>query len=258
MTPQRAAVVMTVHALASDGSASGGLRALASPEALRAAALLEAGQLAAGLRHLGVDPALGKMAELWPKALGPALARLESLPSTFHFRVQLGQTLVQFTLVAIVQVIVSLVLSRKAMPSLESTWWSQEATLLGAGLFTLTCVPFIIWVMWGAVGWQRLPGWGRHFARAKEAALAAAVSETHAPEQVRANLMSGFRVLRAHGGAISTDFDDIFHSARIDALRAQDRFLTAFRVIGFTFLTVSAAAMAMGIYGRLPQLMDIK
>ena len=132
MTPQRAAMVMTVHAISHDGSAAGGLRALASPEALRAAALLEAGQLAAGLLQLGVDPALGKTAELWPKSLGPALARFESLPSTFHFRIQLGQTLVQFSLVAIVQIIVGSLLSKRAMPSLQTTWWSEEATVAGA------------------------------------------------------------------------------------------------------------------------------
>lgn len=257
MRAERAAVLLTASALSRDLSMSAALRALSSAPAHRAAAAIDAGKLAEGLGHLRLDPGLAALAVRWPKALGPALRRFDRLPAVNHFRLHLAETLGYFFVVLMVQLAANAVLALKVLPTFSKMDPSVVLWLdlpqLAVELVTLLLIPLGLWVTMGASGWARLPGWGRHLARAREAAQAAALVEAGAPDDVRAEVTKRFGVLRSPS-ASPLDLDAQFEGACVDAERALQRFLIAIRVAGFTLLTLLALAMVLSVFATLSRL----
>lgn len=256
MTPRRAALVLAAHALSREEPVSARLRSLPFPAAHQAAGQLDAGHLAAGLRHLGVEEGLGRVAARWPKALAPALRRLDSLPSVLQFRIHLAETLGYLGLVLMVQLAVNTVLKLKVLGIFHYMGVTElfvDLSQLIIGVVSLLMIPVGLWILLGASGWARLPGWGRHLARASEAAQASALLESGAPEDVRAAAAQDFRVLRSPASS-SADLEELFLDARSDAERSMIRFLVAVRVAGFTLVTLLALAIVLSIYGTVARL----
>jgi hypothetical protein len=256
VTPRRAALLLTAHALSRQEPVSERLRSLPFPEARQAASEMDAGRLAGGLRFLGVDEGLGGVVARWPRALGPALRRLDSLPSVFLFRVHLAQTLGYFGLVLLVQLAVNAVLKAKVLGVFHHMGGTDlfiDLSQAVIGLVFLVLLPVGLWVALGASGWARLPGWGRHLARASQAAAAAALVEAGAPEDVRAAARQDFRLLPTPASS-AADLEELFLEARAQAERALTRFLVAVRVVGFTLLTLLALAIVLSVLGTVARL----
>lgn len=258
MTPQRAALLAVTDGLSRDLPVGPGLRALSAPVATAAALASEQGALARALDLLSVDAELGAVMAAWPKAARPLLARWEQLPSRKGFALRLALTLFYLGLVLGLQLVVVAVLDAKVVPVLEALGrdFSRSPLLdllpLAEGL-VLLLFPVGLWLALGASGWKRLPGWGRHLQLAKEAALAAALCEAGAPEDVRASVQRDFLFLKdpVHG---ARELDVLFVEARADAERALERSLVATRLVGMALLSLLALATLLAVLGSISRL----
>jgi hypothetical protein len=260
VTPRRAATLIAVDALAHGLPVGTELREAGFAGA---AAKADAGQLAAALFELDVEPEVARVAAAWPRAAKPVLDRFESLLVTSRFRLNLLQTLGYFTLVWAVQAVVGVVLDNKVLPTLElvnsqfhSPGWG-DAQVVFHFLTMAVVAPVALWALLGASGWSRLPGWGRHLARAREAAVAAALQESEAPESVRAEVQRDFRQLNAPTLG-QVELDAVFAEARASAERAINRFLITLRVVGLSVLTFSALGTLIAVYGSIATLARLR
>lgn len=254
MRDVRAGAILVVDALSRDVAPTG-LDAL-SP---RAASNLRAGQLEQALCELELDRELARVGALWPKAGKPALARFDALPSHAHFLWRLAQTLAWVVLVLLVELAVLGVLRFKVFPVVEKMFGDfdlpamLDVVALAQGAVFALLVPVVAWVLLGASGWDRLPGWGRLLLRAKEAALGAALVETGAPEDVRAAAHRGFRTLNEPTlGAL--ELDEAYLEAKTGAEAALERFIVAVRLVSFALLSLLALGTLVGVYGSLARL----
>ena len=256
MTPQRAALLIGAQALARHQSLSEGLRGLGEPIAQSAAQALDAGKLEQALRLLGLSPSLSALVAKWPSALGPALRRFDRLPSSTPFRLHLGVTLAYLSLVLFVQQALSSVFIKKVFPVFSAMGGSGLvfADLLEA-LGGLQCclVPVIVWLLFGASGWARLPGWGRHYARAEQYAQLAALIESGAPADVRAQVLPRSAMLLQRTPSLA-ELEELFVDSCARAERASQRFLIALRVGGLTFLTALALLLSLALYTTISRL----
>lgn len=255
MTPTRAASLLLLEAVARD----------ATPTELRslhpgAARHFERGDLAASLVALGLDAELARACARWPRAGLPGLRRLEALPTGVAFVAQLTQVLAYFVLVAVLQSLVLAVLRAKVLPVLDgvagdfrNTHGLLDVLSITVSLLCLAALPLGLWLLAGASGWHRLPGWGRELRRAKEAALAAALRETDAPEDARAAVHGTFRILR-DPEAGTGELDELFYEAGAAAEAGLERFLAAARLVGLTLASLLALATLVAVYGTMARL----
>jgi hypothetical protein len=249
---------LTAEALTRDESVSERLRTLSLPAAREAAREFDAGALATGLRHLGLDPRLGRLVARWPKTLGPALRRFDQLPPLNQFRVHLAETVGYLGLVLLVQLIVKAALSAKVLPVFEKMGGGGvlfvDLSQVVSTLLMWLLLPLGLWVFLGASGSPRLPGWGRQFERARAAAAVSALVEAGAPDDVRAEALREFVPLGSPP-ASAPELEELFLDASADTERALNRFLLQVRVVGFTLVTVQALVIVLSVYGfvaRLP------
>lgn len=252
MRADRAGALIVVDALAR-GVPAGDRLDVVHP---RAASYLREGHLENALRELQLDPALARVCAAWPKAGKPALARFDALPSRVRFTTQLSQTLAYLAVVLLVELTVTGLLRSKVFLVIETMGRDfhvsgmLDVVAVAQGLVFLLLVPFLAWVLLGAVGWDRLPGWARQLRRAKEAALGAALADSGAPEDVRAAAHRDFRTLHEPGlGAL--ELDELYFESKAGAEAALERFLVAVRVVGFSLLTLLALGLLLGVYGSL-------
>ncbi|MDP2269509.1 MAG: hypothetical protein Q8K32_02185 [Archangium sp.] len=249
MTPLRAALLLSAEALALNQPLGETLRRLGHR---RAADEVDSGALASGLRTLGLEKNLAVLVSLWPASLGPTLRRFDQLPSINQFRLLLGETLAWFTLVLLVQLSISLVLVHKVLPALVGMGagraeWLQYAPH-GVSLLLVLLGCFAVWALVGASDWTRLPGWGQHVQRAREAAQLAALFESAAPEDVRAQAIQRFVALR-DPSLMAGELDELFLDACASAEVGSTRFLSALRAGGYLLLTLLALALVVAVYG---------
>ncbi|MFZ5439871.1 MAG: hypothetical protein ACOZQL_07665 [Myxococcota bacterium] len=197
------------------------------------------------------------MCSLWPKAGRAALRRLDLLPSRAHLTARVAQTLGYLALLLGVQLVVLAVLRAKVLPILSAMQTDLHREFdplpLVVAVCALASVPLLAWAGLGAAGWSRLPGWGRELLRAKEAALAAALAERAAPEDVRAVAHRRFRTLNQPDVG-SLEFDELFHASRARGEQKLSRFLVSLRVVGITFASLIGLATLVSVYGTIARL----
>lgn len=235
---------------------SEGLRSLGDPVARAAAQALDAGRLEHALRLIGLAPSLGALVTRWPSALAPALRRFDRLPSATPFRLHLGVTLAYFAMVLFVQQAVSAVFMKKVMPVFSQMGGSSGVFFdLLEALGGLQCclVPVVIWLVFGAAGWARLPGWGRHYARAQQYAQLAALLESGAPDDVRAQVLPRSGSLLQAAPSVA-ELDELFLDACARAERASERFVVSLRVGGLLILTTLALLLGLSLYTTISRL----
>ncbi len=247
------------HALAEERPLGPLLRALPSPRARRAAARAEAGDLADALDVLDLPADLVALATAWPGALRPAQRRLAAIPSTRLLQLPLVETLLYVGGLAGLQWMVFLLVELKIEPTLHEMGVEMGhdlgvGQLMQFGLIPLGVLAAVVLVLLGIlVGVPdpaRLPGWGAHLRRAREAALAAALAEAGAPLEIRTALAADFRRLRMFDGS-AAELDLVATQALSDTSAAHQRLVAAVRVVGFSVLALVAVLITAGIYGAI-------
>lgn len=260
MTPQSAATVLVADALERGLPIDDGLSSVRGIPRIEVAA--KRGDVSEVLKRLSVDELLIQVAQLWPRAFAPALRRCEALPGSARFSVHVLQTASYVFFLALVQVAIGAVLTKKVYPVLEAmgrdygTPSALAVSMTTAAVFALGMVPLVVWLAAGATGWERLPGWGRELRRAKEAAIAAAVLESQPPDDVRLQFYARVKWL---GDATldPVDLSLLAEQAAVDAERALARFLTAARFVSLGLLTLNAFGMLASVYVTLAHLSGV-
>lgn len=259
MTPVEAASWVVADALENDRNLREALEPL--PVSRQIVHLASGPQLRRLVSALALGEDVAALTEKWPRVLAPALRRLEQLPQRFRFRLHLAQTLVYLTLVAILQAIVISIVTVKVFPVFERMGVDLEAPVDMLDWFSLTvgaslclALPVGLWLVSGAVGWDRLPGWGRSLARAREASLAAALLESRPPDDVRLAWLGRARWV-GEPSLAQVDLDALALESSAAAERAMWGFLTRVRVVGLGVLTLNALGLLASVYAfvaRLP------
>lgn len=257
MRPADAALMLVADSLARDLPANAQLTELSLPRPMLTAA--SSGTLPPLLHELRVEPDVAALAKVWPRALAPALRRVERLPNTFVFQLHLAQTAAYLFFVGVLQLAVTAVLSLKVFPVFEAMGDTMGSTdlfdLMGTTsfFFALGALPVIAWVALGLPGWRRMPGWGRDYARAREATLAAALLEAGAPDDVRSAWLKQGRLVRESTQA-EGDLDAVARDAAVSVEQRMARFVATVRVLGLSLLTLNAAGVLVTVYSTLTRL----
>jgi len=262
MKPRRLATLLVGNALAEGTSVGDTLREAGLPGALGAAQEAEAGRLGSALRRLYLGEELAVLAEEWPAAVRPADRRLSRIPPALVMLAPLIQALGYLLSIGFLQWVLLRMLATKVQPTLwmlnsdlgaarDHTWMLQLAEAVLIAVLLGTVVLGAITIGLALVG--RLPGWGGHRQRAREAAVAASLDETAAPEEARRRVLAGFRLL--HGGQGSTaDLDRVFAAALTRADVAQRRLVSAVRAVGLVGLMLVALLTTAGLYLTIAQM----
>lgn len=264
MNPRRLATLIAEVSLAEDRPLVDELRKVPAAFGSAAASAAAAGDLSRALSLAGFDRDLAAVGAVWPRAVRQASSFLDRLPSTARLYLPLFQTAAYFLFIAFIQMMCLLILSRKVLPVMGVIardhrldvphFW--EATL---ALFIIGTIALIGFAALGASGWRRLPGWGRHLGRARDASLIAALVQTHAPSEV---VNSWVRKATTLGdlseGALSEDLLTIAADSGARAERAMLRFVTTVRIVGFGLLTLLAFGVTLSTYVFIARLAFIE
>ncbi len=252
MKPKRARQLLLGHALAEGTSVEAAIRESGAPFRGEDLLLAQAGRLEDALLRMGFDAPEARLAAAWPACLRPAQRRLASLPSPRGLQAQLLQVLVYVIWLLTAQAILLSVLVTKVVPTLAAME-TELGEVLGHvhlldGLLAATSlsVPFLGAALLAILALpRRLPAWGRQMVRAEEAARAAALLESGAPEDVRAAAWRGFRRLRGQF-ATAQELDLVLDRAIADATAAQARLVAVVRSVGLG-LCVAVGAVTTGV-----------
>jgi len=261
MTTQRLAELLICHALA-DGQPVGPiLRALPSRAATWAARLADAGKLDQALGQLGFPRDQAWVAERWPSSLRPALARMARIPQALVFQAPLLQLLGYFSLVALLQLFIVLLLQRNLLPTLTqmpmSSLSASDPTLIIVAVADLVLLTLSLsmgaWAVFGKALGPRSLGWRASLVLAREAALAASLHDCGAPEALRSAFVRSCTQLEGRG-AEPSELDLIFESALADAAVSLQRTVSVLRVVGYCALSLLAVLALAGIMHDLAQM----
>ncbi len=252
MRRRRLTELLVGHALAEGSSVADALRHSGGAPAIAGAAEVDAGDLIAGLRTARVADELAELGAAWPAAVGPARRRLDRRPDLFVKKVQLLEMLAYLYLVAGIQALALVALTRRPLdvaiqnidgvapgglawlPSVLGGLVVVEFGLLAAGVATL-------WFP------RLVPGWGRSRRRSTVAAMAAALDESKAPAPVRQRLLAAWGTARHHEGT-AADLDVVLESAIATEAAAHQRLLTGVRGVGLGTLTAAALVTTWAVY----------
>lgn len=260
MTPQAAATVLVADALERGLPVNEGLSALnVSPRVVMAA---KSGNVPEVLNGLSVDPVLQRVAAAWPRAFAPALRRFEALPNQATFTFHVMQTAGYVFFLALLQTLVGAMVMFKVHPLVEQmgadfglpTMVHVATTISTLVLFAV--IPFVAWLVSGATGWARLPGWGREMKRAKEAVVAAALLESHPPDDVRLAFYSKLEWL-GDATLSPVDLSLLAERTTADAERALARYLAALRFVALGLLSLNAFGLLASVYVSLSRLAGV-
>lgn len=255
MKATRSRELLIGHALAEGTPVDAAIRGSGAPHRGADLLLVEAGRLAEGLRRMNIDEEDARLAAAWPAFLRPAQRRLATLPSPRGLQAQLLQVLVYLLGIVTVQAGLLGVLTAKVAPSLAAlgaepgaegrfdlllVCLAIAAPLLGVALLFVLAMP------------RRLPAWGRHMHRAEEACRAAALLESAAPAEARADAQRRFERLPA-GFATVGELDLVRERAVADAFVAQARLVAGVRFVGLSLCVGVAAVATSTIYLILAQ-----
>lgn len=205
MKPGRLLDLLVARTVSEERAVGPFLRRILPPEARLAASDLEAGLLDAGLRRAGVTGELARVAATWPAAAEPVIRRLNRLPSLLQVAFPLLEEVSYLSLVAVVQILLLVVLQARALPALAEylEYCEHAPTIIPLGLLMAASAVFLVFIavllplgVRLALRGQFGPlSWRRHLDRAREAALLAALLETGAPAEVRADLVAACHTL---------------------------------------------------------------
>jgi len=259
VTPTDSALSLVADSLARNLPADAQLDQLPVHRNVLAAA--KSGSMGPLLRELGVDDDVAQLATLWPRALEPALVRLERLPAPFVFRLHLAQTAAYLFLVGALELAVIGVLGTKVFPVLATI--SKDFGLVAmldvqrtaSVLFMLGALPLAVWVALGLRGWHRLPGWGRDYARAREAWLTTALLDASPPEDVRSAWLAKAQWVK-DATLVQVDLETLARESSSAAERGMARFVALVRVLGLALLTLNAAGVLLAVYGTVARLAE--
>ncbi len=261
MTARRMAELLLSHAMADGVPAGPLLRRLPSHSALQAAQLAEAGQLEEALTMVGFAADQAWIAKRWPAAARPVLARLSQLPDGLVFEAPVLQTLGYFALVSTLQLAAAAALHRLVVPSLVAMSPAVGAT----GGHTLLLVVVLdlllmgaalgigVWVVAGRHLGFSPHGWRGPLGLAREAALAEALRDAGAPEELFGAYVRGCSRLQGRGVS-PLELELIRTHALADAVFSLQRFLGGLRLAGYGALTMLALLALSTIMVQLAQL----
>lgn len=257
MTPNEAAKVLIADSLERGLPLADGLSDVKGIGFLHSAA--QSGKVREVLTSLSVDAEVAAVAERWPRALAPTLRRLEEIPGGFASGLHVAQTGAYVFFIAVVQLVVGSALRAKVLPvffgmAKDFALPSLDVADSLATVFLVLLVPLFAWLVAGAVGWRRLPGWGRELERAKQAALGAALLESGAPDDVRLAFFSSQKWL-GDGSLDAVDLDTVRARSIAAAEVKLQRFVVMARVVSLAVLTLNALSILSVIYvtiARLP------
>jgi hypothetical protein len=251
------------HALAEERPLGQAIRAVSvDRQAVQAAAAADAGDLEHALRLTGMEPGLATLGAAWPAAVRPAQRRLARMPAKLVFQAPVLQLLGYCTLVGGFQLVIYQLLRTKVLPSMQealaettatepaelavlATIWATAAIALG--------LPLVAIGVAGVLGSPMLPGWGRHLARAREAALVDGLLDAGAPQQYANEFMSSCTHLRGEGYT-KADLASIFDLGLADAQRVHARFVAGLRLFAYGALIVLPAGLTLTIYQAISSL----
>lgn len=249
MRPARTAALLAGHALHDGAALAPVLEQVGGRAAVRAAALVRAGELARGLQQLGIDSTTARAAEIWPASLRAGLKGLDALPSLRAFQVRLVSTLGYLWVVLALQVAVLLALHLNVQILADMLPGSGAGAHLGwmvwtgfGGLAGLSALPLFAAAAVFRPEW--LPGLGRWRRRAGRAALALGALSSAPPEVARGQLI---RLLAEELGAVEDQ--EVCLQVALSRCRAwEDRILAWTRIGGLTALVLVALTLTRTIY----------
>ncbi|MFT3711914.1 MAG: hypothetical protein QM817_30100 [Archangium sp.] len=256
MTPNDAATVLIADSLERGLPLADGLSDVKGIGFLHSAA--QSGKVREVLTSLRVSNEVVDVTERWPKVLAPTLRRLEEIPGGFASGLHVAQTGAYVFFIAAVQLFVGTALRNKVLPVFFEMAKDRELPYLGladslATVFLVLTIPLFAWLAAGALGWRRLPGWGRELERAKQAALGAALLESGAPDDVRLAFFSKQKWL-GDGSLDAVDLDVVRARCIAAAEVKLQRFVVTARVVSLSVLTLNALGMLAAVYATLAQL----
>jgi hypothetical protein len=262
MNRRRLTELLVGHAVAEGSAVADALRVSRAPQARAAAAAVQAGNLKAGLLLAGLPPEQARLADLWPPALGPAQRRLRPIPSPLVSLAPTLATLGYLMVIGLLQAAVLSMLSIKVLPSMvEMTGFIGRAHVFDSmplAEIGLQVLLGVLVLMFGVLAFapHRVPGWGRHRIRAREAALGAALHEAGAPPEVWRAFASSLAALGSEH-ASQEELDGVMEQA-LGHAEASERWTTSIlRGVGLGALGVVAFVTTVGIYQWLGLLAEM-
>ena len=231
MNRRRLVHLLVAHALADDEPVGDVLRTVRGPGGPAAAALVEGGDLASGLRRSLLPQDLVALAEQAPRALRPALRLLQGIPSGRALLAPLMETLLLLIVVGCLQVAVITLFAAQVGPALApfgarpGLWMSGPQAVLPWFVLAVN-----VWLGVCVFAPQRVPFVGGPLRRARSAALDLA---------------------RLDGSPGADDAADRLAIAVRRARLAATRMAVGARVGGFGVLVTLGAVLAVGAYGQI-------
>ena len=242
------------HAMAEDIPLGALLREVGQPAAASDA---EAGRLEQCLNQLQLSTDLTTIAKLWPAALRPAQRRLDALPSPLLFQLPMIQTLLWLVLIGVIQGWVIGALSLRVFPTL-AVIGAEAGSSLSADALNVAPVGVVVFAVLLPIatllmGRSERMGWRRHYVRAQQAAMAAAMAEVDAPQSARSTLAEHFPAL-SQAGAHAEELDMVTAASLSLAEQSHRRTVAMVRLLGIGGLALVALLVTAHIYGTISTL----
>lgn len=245
-------VLLVGHSLAEGRPLGPLLRDLGEPGA---ASFAESGSLEEGLRYLNINVSLRRLAQLCPRALQPAQERLAGLPSPLIFQLPLIQTLGYLALVWVLQGLCVMTLVLKIMPSITSMIGDTPAAdLIALAPLGLGALFVLLPVTIRLLSRQRLFDWSQHYARARQAAMAAGMATAGASAESRREFSMQLPLLD-QADASAAELDLVIDRSLALAEQAHQRLISIVKLLGIGGLISIALLITVNIYeiiSRIP------